>query len=139
MAKELPLNTILGLLRNPARCSTFVRSLKLEQLSSAIELMLSIHQFGGDVWKHELPHRLVEWLDHTESLEAKALVLNGIICSAIAGEAPAALERVREHDDFVQLINAFRFQEERIESASCIVPRWTWSKLRVILDRLRVV
>ncbi len=111
--------------------------MKQNQLSMAIELMLSIQQFGGETWKHELPHRLVDWLDYVESLEEKALVINGIVCSAIAGESPSAIDRVRDRDDFVQLNDAFVFQGDRIEIARGIVPRWTWSKLRIYLDRLR--
>ncbi len=137
--QAIPLDPVLSLLRNSVRGEAFVRSMKLDQLSMAIELMLSIQQFGGETWKHELPHRLVDWLDYVESLEEKALVFNGIVCSAIAGESPAAIDRVRERDDFVQLTDAFGFQEDRIESARTVVPRWTWSKLRIYLDRLRAV
>ena len=86
----------------------------------------------------ELPHRLVEWLDMVESLDAKALIFNGIVCSSVTGEAPTALDEVRERDDFASLSNSFHFQRDRIEGAKNIVPRWAWSRLRVYLDRLHV-
>ena len=79
---------------------------------------------------------MVEWLDFVETLEEKALVFNGIVCSSIVGESPSAIDRVRERDDFVEIEDAFAFQKERLESARGIVPRWTWAKLRIYLDRL---
>ena len=132
-----PLDPILSLLRDPMRSRVFVRSMELDQLSMAIELLLSMQQSGGDVWKHELPHRLVGWLDYFDTLDEKFLIFNGIVCSAIAGESPSAIDEVREREDCFQLKDAFTFQGDRLESARTIVPRWTWSKLRVYLDKLR--
>jgi aryl-alcohol dehydrogenase-like predicted oxidoreductase len=77
-----------------------------------------------------------DWLDFVETLEEKALVFNGIVCSSIVGESPSAIDRVRERDDFVEIQDAFAFQKDRLESARGIVPRWTWAKLRIYLDRL---
>jgi hypothetical protein len=132
-----PLEPILSLLRDPMRSRVFVRSMKRDQLSMAIELLLSMQQSGGDVWKHELPHRLVGWLDYIDTLDEKFLIFNGIVCSAIAGESPSAIDQVREREDCFQLKDAFTFQRDRLESARTIVPRWTWSRLRVYLDKLR--
>jgi hypothetical protein len=112
--------------------------MELDQLSMAIELLLSMQQSGGDVWKHELPHRLVGWLDYCDTLDEKFLIFNGIVCSAIAGESPSAIDEVREREDCFQLKDAFTFQRDRLESARTIVPRWTWSRLRVYLDKLRM-
>ncbi len=105
----------------------------------AIELMLSIQQFGGETWKRELLHRFVDWLGMVTTLEERALVFNGIVCSSNAGESPSAIDRVREQDDFVQLKDAFAFQEDRLESARGVVPRWAWAKRRIYLDRLMCV
>lgn len=133
----MPLDPMLSLLRDPIRSRVFVQSMKREQLSMAIELLLSIQQHGGDVWKHELPHRLVGWLDYFETLDEKSIIFNGIVCSSIAGESPSAIDEVREREDCFQLKDAFTFQRDRLESARTIVPRWTWSRLRVYLERLR--
>jgi DNA-binding MarR family transcriptional regulator len=133
-----PLDPIVSLLRDPIRSRVFVRSMELDQLSMAIELLLSMQQSGGDVWKHELPHRLVGWLDYFDTLDEKFLIFNGIVCSAIAGESPSAIDEVREREDCFQLKDAFTFQRDRLESARTIVPRWTWSRLRVYLDKLRM-
>jgi tetratricopeptide (TPR) repeat protein len=133
-----PLDPIVSLLRDPMRSRVFVRSMELDQLSMAIELLLSMQQSGGDVWKHELPHRLVGWLDYCDTLDEKFLIFNGIVCSAIAGESPSAIDEVREREDCFQLKDAFTFQRDRLESARTIVPRWTWSRLRVYLDKLRM-
>ena len=133
---SISLEPILALLRDPIRSKVFVQSMKLEQLSMAIELVLSIQHYGGVTWKYELSNRLVDWLDFVETLEEKALVFNGIVCSSIVGESPSAIDRVRERDDFVEIEDAFAFQKERLESARGIVPRWTWAKLRIYLDRL---
>ena len=135
--EAIPLEPILSLLRDPIRSRVFVQSMKREQLSMFIELLLSIQQCGGDVWKHELPHRLVGWLDYFETLDEKIVIFNGIVCSAIAGESPSAIDEVREREDCFQLKDAFTFQRDRLESARTIVPRWTWSRLRVYLDKLR--
>jgi DNA-binding MarR family transcriptional regulator/tetratricopeptide (TPR) repeat protein len=132
-----PLEPILSLLRDPMRSRVLVRSMKRDQLSMAIELLLSMQQSGGDVWKYELPHRLVGWLDYIDTLDEKFLIFNGIVCSAIAGESPSAIDQVREREDCFQLKDAFTFQRDRLESARTIVPRWTWSRLRVYLDKLR--
>ncbi len=137
--QAIPLDPILALLRDPTRSRLFVQSMKLDQLSMAIELMLSIQQFGGETWKRELSHRLVDWLGLVTTLEERALIFNGIVCSSIAGESPSAIDRVREQEDFVQLKDAFEFQEDRLESARGVVPRWTWAKLRIYLDRLKCV
>jgi len=134
--RSISLEPILALLRDPIRSKVFVQSMNLEQLSMAIEIVLSIQHYGGVTWKYELSHRLVDWLDFVETLEEKALVFNGIVCSSIVGESPSAIDRVRERDDFVEIQDAFAFQKDRLESARGIVPRWTWAKLRIYLDRL---
>ena len=81
----------------------------------------------------------MDWLDFVKTLEERALIFNGIVCSSIAGESPSAIDRVCEQEDFVQLKDAFAFQEDRLESARGVVPRWTWAKLRIYLDRLMCV
>lgn len=133
----MPLDPILSLLRDPIRSRVFVQSMKREQLSMAIELLLSIQQCGGDVWKYALPHRLVGWLDYFDTLDEKIIIFNGVVCSSIAGESPSAIDEVRQREDCFQLKDAFTFQRDRLESARTIVPRWTWSRLRVYLERLR--
>jgi hypothetical protein len=133
----MPLDPMLSLLRDPIRSRVFVQSMKREQLSMAIELLLSIQQCGGDVWKYELPHRLVGWLDYFDTLDEKIIIFNGVVCSSIAGESPSAIDEVRQREDCFQLKDAFTFQRDRLESARTIVPRWTWSRLRVYLERLR--
>jgi hypothetical protein len=135
--EAIPLDPILNLLRDPVLSRVFAQSMKIEQLSLAIELMLAIQQFGGCVWKQELPHRLVDWLDFFDTVEEKAIIFNGIICSSIVGEAPSAIDRVCEREDSAQLKSSFAFQEGRLVAARTIAPRWTWSKLRVYLERLR--
>ena len=136
--QTIPLNPILGILRNPIRCKKLIQSMKQDQLSIAIELLLSIQQFGGEDWQHELPHRLVDWLDFVNPVEEKAIIFNGIVCSAIAGDSPSAIDRVRGRDDFTELKNIYAFQKERLETSRGIVPRWTWSKLRNHLELLRI-
>jgi len=136
--QAIHLNPLLGVLRSPNRSKVLVQSMKIDQLSMTMELFLSIQQFGGEVWQQELPHRLVDWLDFVNLVEEKAIIFNGIVCSSIAGDSPSAIDRVRDRDDFAQLENIFAFQEERLETSRGIVPRWTWSKLRNYLDRLRI-
>ena len=43
---SISLEPILALLRDPIRSKVFVQSMKLEQLSMAIELVLSIQHYG---------------------------------------------------------------------------------------------
>lgn len=136
--KAIALDPILSLLRDSKRSRVFVQSMKREQLSIAIDLLLSIQQYGGDTWKHELPHRLVGWLDYFETLDEKSIIFNGIVCSSIAGESPSAIDEVREREDCFQLKDAFTFQRDRLESARTIVPRWTWNRVRVYIERLHL-
>ena len=136
--KAIALDPILSVLRDSKRSRVFVQSMKREQLSIAIDLLLSIQQYGGDTWKHELPHRLVGWLDYFETLDEKSIIFNGIVCSSIAGESPSAIDEVREREDCFQLKDAFTFQRDRLESARTIVPRWTWNRVRVYIERLHL-
>ncbi|MBL8873833.1 MAG: tetratricopeptide repeat protein [Planctomycetaceae bacterium] len=135
--KSMPLTPVLDLLRNQSNAMRLLKSIKVEELSSVIELMLSIQQYGGVVWKYELPHRMVDWLDFFDAPEEKAIIFNGIFCSSIAGGAPSAINRVKEREDYPQLKGAFAFQEDRLESARTMVPRWTWARLRIFLSRIR--
>lgn len=91
--------------------SRYVRVVHSIHYQRDVRCRIPIHQFGGETWKLESSHRLVDWLDYAEPLESKVLVLNGIVCSAISGESPAAIDRVRERDDFVKLLEAFQTQE----------------------------
>lgn len=47
--EAIPLTPILNLLRDPVLSRVFAQSMKMEQLSLVIELMLAIQQFGGYV------------------------------------------------------------------------------------------
>jgi hypothetical protein len=134
--RSLALDPILRTLRNRKSCQTFVGSLTLDQLSQAIELLLAIQQYAGEPWFHELPQLFVDWLDHVRSVEQKAMILNGIVCAAVAGSSPSALRRVRERDDIADLAESLLFQSERISSFRDMVPRWTWARLRAFLSHL---
>ena len=127
---------VLRMLRRQSHRTKFVGSLSVDQLSDAVELLLVIQQEAGDPWIHELPQQLVYWLDDVDSDEKRALVLNAILCSAIAGNSPSALRRVRESVHASDLEGVFRFQTERINSYRNAVPRWTWSRLRTYANLL---
>jgi hypothetical protein len=136
--RSLALDPILRTLRNRKSCQRFVESLSLDKLSQTIELLLAIQQYAGEPWFHELPQLLVGWLDHVRTLGQKALILNGIVCSAVAGSSPSALHRVQERDDIADLAESLSFQAERIASFRGVVPRWTWARLRAFLPHLKV-
>jgi len=134
--QKLALAPIQKMLRNQSERKNFVSALSSENVPLMIDLLLSTQHQAGDPWLHELPHLLVEWLDHVDSLETKAIVFNGILCSSAVGNCPSALRRVRERDDVSQLEPAFQFQLERIKSYRNNVPRWTWNRLRAYLELL---
>ena len=122
------------MLRNQSERKNFVSGLSQETVPLMIDLLLSTQPQAGEPWIHELPHLLVSWLDNVDSLEKKAIILNGIVCSAVVGNCPSALRRVRERDDVSELDPAFQFQLERIHSYRNTVPRWTLNRLRAYLD-----
>ena len=132
--RTLALAPIQRLLRNNKERKAFVSSLSIENVPLMIDLLLSTQLQADEPWIHELPHVLVDWLDHVNSFEQKAMLFNGILCSAVVGNCPSALRRVRERDDVSLLQPAFRFQMDRINSYRNNVPRWTWNRLRVYLD-----
>jgi tetratricopeptide (TPR) repeat protein len=134
--RTLALDPILRSLRNRESRRRFVQALTLNDVSQAIELLLAIQQYAGEPWFHETPQLLVDWLDHVQSVEQKALILNGVVCAAVAGNSPSALRRVRERDDLADLAESLLFQSERISSFRDMVPRWTWARLRVFLSLL---
>jgi hypothetical protein len=134
--RTLSLDPVLRTLRNRDSCRRFVQGLTLDELSQTIELLLAIQQYAGKPWFHELPHLLIVWLDHFRPVEQKAIILNGIVCAAVAGNSPSALRRVRERDDIADLAESLRLQSERISSFREVVPRWTWARLRTFLSHL---
>ncbi len=133
--RSLNTESLLRGLDDSSKARLIINSLSLIQLGDLIDIVVSVQQqHRHKVWFNAVPHLLASWLNFTEQKEHRLRIVFAVICSAIIGDSPSAIQSLFRRDDFEELEPFIQFHIDRIESLRNRLPKWAWSRLRYVPD-----